>query len=569
MGRFNLLDERWIVVFTDEGEKKVSLLELFSHAHEYYGLAGEMKTQDFALMRVLLAVLHTVFSRFRPDGTPYDYFEIDPITMQQVSEIDEADIECYQDDLYETWYELWTAGRFPGIIGQYLEAWRERFYLFNDENAFMQVSKKDINEYAKGGSEIGGKNINRLISQSNNKVALFSPKHDIGKNREYLDYDAAVRWLITFHGYCGTGDKRKVNDTKLTCSKGWLYDLGGLYLQGANLFETFLLNCALAFNEMGNLYHAQIPSWERTMEENIELYFSAGVNNLASLYTAWARAIYIDPEYQENTPFSCFVGKLPEVNHVDEFLEPMTCWNYNQTGSNKGHYTPRKHRSGISLWRNFGIVMGIGTAVNGKEYRKAGILNWFKRVYDISRKSNQNISRQRIKVCAVSMLDDANATSRAPVDEICDDLSFEGLVLFDTDNDGWLLRINNTVEWTKRTVYAVLTPMLKDLSEIRGMKPDDMTLVNHGREQFYYLIDRPFRNWLDGITAEGSKEGKDLEWKSELKKCLRRFGEDIFRSGSPREFKGIKTGGEDKPVKIKNIATVYNDFIRNMNKQFK
>ena len=65
------------------------MLELFENAHLYEGLAGEMKTQDFSVLRILLAVMHTVFSRYKPDGSEYGYFSIDPKTMRQLDEIDE------------------------------------------------------------------------------------------------------------------------------------------------------------------------------------------------------------------------------------------------------------------------------------------------------------------------------------------------------------------------------------------------------------------------------------------------------------------------------------------------
>lgn len=63
MSRFNLLDEPWISVIVDEKghNKLVSITDVFKHASEYKALAGDMKIQDFALLRILLAVLHTVF----------------------------------------------------------------------------------------------------------------------------------------------------------------------------------------------------------------------------------------------------------------------------------------------------------------------------------------------------------------------------------------------------------------------------------------------------------------------------------------------------------------------------
>lgn len=572
MERYNLLDEKWISVMADYGEKLVSLTELFEQAHELIGLAGDMKMQDFAVMRILLAVLHTVFSRYRPDGTPYEYFEVDSARMQQVTDIDEDDVGDYQNALYETWFDLWNEGRFPDLIGQYLEAWRDRFFLFADNNAFMQVSRDQIDEGARGGSEIWGKNINRLISQSNNKAALFSPKHDINKNRERLSYAALARWMITFHGYCGTGDKHQVYETHLTYSKGWLYDLGGIYLEGANLFETLMINCALAFDEMGNLLHRQVPSWERTSEENIQLYFSAGMNNLASLYTAWGRATYFDPEYQEGTPFSCFVGKLPEINHKNEFLEPMTCWRYNKSGSNKDKFTPCKHEWGQSTWRNFGTVMGIESGESGDKQHKAGVLKWFDEIHThaISWNGKQEIAREKTKICAISVKEDGNPASWAPVDEIYDEMRFEEMVLLDTEVNGWLVRINRTVEWTKTVTSKVLRPLLRDLAEIRGMdiKKGDPLFVSRETEKFYYQVDTPFRSWLDGISASDSKEEKVQTWKAEFKALMISFVDDLLRSGSSRDYKGIVSGDGDTSARVKNNATIYHSFMRDLNKQF-
>ena len=62
---FNLLEEPWIKVLDGECRiHEVSLTDLFEQAHIYRDLCGELPTQDFAVLRLLLAVLHTVFSRY-------------------------------------------------------------------------------------------------------------------------------------------------------------------------------------------------------------------------------------------------------------------------------------------------------------------------------------------------------------------------------------------------------------------------------------------------------------------------------------------------------------------------
>ncbi|MFR5070193.1 MAG: type I-E CRISPR-associated protein Cse1/CasA [Eubacteriales bacterium] len=61
---FNLLDEPWIKVMKRDGTiDEVSILTVFEQAHLYTDLAGELATQNVAVLRLLLAVLHTVFSR--------------------------------------------------------------------------------------------------------------------------------------------------------------------------------------------------------------------------------------------------------------------------------------------------------------------------------------------------------------------------------------------------------------------------------------------------------------------------------------------------------------------------
>lgn len=59
---FNLLDEPWIrVMLPDFTQKELSLTDVLLKAHEIRDLAGEMPAQDTAALRLLLAVLHTVF----------------------------------------------------------------------------------------------------------------------------------------------------------------------------------------------------------------------------------------------------------------------------------------------------------------------------------------------------------------------------------------------------------------------------------------------------------------------------------------------------------------------------
>ena len=59
---FNLLDEKWILVRKNDCTvTELSITDVLLHAHEFKELAGELPTQDISILRLLLAILQTVF----------------------------------------------------------------------------------------------------------------------------------------------------------------------------------------------------------------------------------------------------------------------------------------------------------------------------------------------------------------------------------------------------------------------------------------------------------------------------------------------------------------------------
>lgn len=557
MGRFNLIDEPWISVMTDDkGEtKEVSLAEIFQNAKQYKALAGDSPTQDFAILRILLAVLHTVFSRFDAEGNAYNYFGVDE-QLKQTRAIDEDDVEDYAETLYDTWIELWEKKQFPPIIQDYLEQWHEHFYLFDDKYPFFQVTEemmepKKINKTSP--SSVSGKNINRLISESGNKAALFSPKYESKKNKELLTVSEIARWLITFQGYSGLSDKVIFGDEKYKSSKGWLFDIGGTYLEGKNLYETLLLNLVLIDSQEMQLKNIQKPSWEYSDEELIKWYFSERkIDNTAELYTNWSRAIYINSEIDVNDPFEFNIVKLPDIYHQNQFVEPMTTWRFNKSGENKNTYTPRKHQINQSMWRSFGLITLPHS--DTEEQRRPGVMDWL----DII---DKNIEEFEIKIQAVSMQDDGNATSWVPVNEIYDSLKINDLVLTDVAQAGWLPRINEVVETTKTVIGYTYRTFTEDIRGIRQLSSNHQ-FVSRSVEELYYAVDSPFRNWLSSLQPSDSKVEQIFKWHATLKKIVNQQAEKVLENATYRDYVGIETDGE-----VENIITTYNRFKYYLNKR--
>lgn len=561
MSEFNLIDEPWISVVTDyKGTTKlVGLREFFQNAENYIDLAGDMPSQDFAVMRFLLAILHTVFSRYDASGNPYEMVKVNE-KMQQVENVDEEYEEEYEDALMETWENLWKSGKFPEVVTDYLECWHDRFYLFDDDYPFYQVTKDEISasiiSKAKP-SETLGKNINRLISESGNKVALFSPKYSFDDNKEILDYDEVTRWLISFHSYASLSDKVKFSNKNYKASKGWLFDLGGVFLSSDNLYKTLILNLVLV-NTSNTDYNTNIqqPVWEQKPSDIVKKYISDNlIDNIAELYTAYSRAIYIG-DFDPKKPFKMGIVKLPEVLHENNFLEPMTIWRYNSSGPNKGKFTPRKHQLNKSLWRSFGLITETEDTNEGNENtakRKPGIIDWLNGIGDY-------IGDDYVIIKSISMEDDGNAMSRVPTNEIVDSINIEANIVNDLDDDGRVGRINKVVDKTKDIVDKIFRSFVNDTKKIRNIELKDYTTKY--TESLYFELDKPFRDWLASIDYKDDKDEKTDEWYKELKKITINQAEKIVANSSPRDFTGIIENDS-----VRNIATAFNFFMARMNKE--
>ena len=539
MGRYNLLDEEWIPVLRkDTGTVElVSLLGFFEHAQEYRSLAGEMETQNFAVLRVLLAVLVTVFTRVDQDGEGYEYLELENASgMKLIIEepVDEEDADVYMDALDDTWKSIWENHCFPSVVCQYLEAWRDRFYLLDDTYPFFQVTKKDLADRLPAGKgatalkaeSFAGKQINRMISESNNKEALFAPV--TGKGKNCMTEAELVRWLITLQGYVGTADKAKF-PTNERNSKGWLYDIGGVYVEGNDLFETLWMSTILHHPEDDERYTItpQLPCWEDEPGNRLDAILKGKpLTNLAALYTAWSRAVYIPPDWIAGQDIFIGAVKVTELVHENAFLEPMTLWSFNKTGEHKNQFMPRIHRPEQSLWRSFGLL------IPDRENHEAecpGIMKYYQAIAPF-------MGNRMARLHAVSMLSDGNATSWMPVDEVTDIILLNKVVLTDNDEAGWSVRVRNAVEDTKTVMEQVYRPFLKKIARIRGIETSDfaeskMALV-------YEKIDGPFRDWLGNIQPQDDKDEKVRVWKTELRSIILSAAAGIMKNLSARDYAG-------------------------------
>lgn len=536
---FNLITEPWIKVIELDSnqEKTVSLMTLFQNAKDYRQLAGEMAAQDLAILRLLLAILTTVYSRFEMDGSPYDWLDVDKTTLQAtgLQDEDEYESEEAKEDLLQTWQQLYQAGHFSDILEQYLNRYESRFDLFGS-HPFYQVTEDEYDalvpknkSVASGKGQVAVKQINRRISESANQPAIFAPKSDTFKND--LALDEFARWLITYQNFTGVTDKTKIEfSDKFSNSAGWLYQLNPVYVSGDTLFETLLLNLVLVGDDL-DPQNLQKPVWECGENQAYVTYREQQLkpDNLAELYTTWSRVLHV--QWHETTPPSIFSAGLPIFATENMFIEPMTTW---KKDKKTGDYRPaKKYLSNMSkaMWRNFGQYVRVEETGNDHE---PNIVKWLYRL-----KSKNIIPEDKLLVLASCVLvSDGNATSQLPVAESVDEMRIQAAVLFDEDKAYWPGRIEKTIEMTQ-SVGTDFYYLASDVGKIRGI--DTRTFASQLSASFYERLNEPFKNWLAGLSNQDDREVKINAWKETLQRITNDALADVVKNSTPRDIKGITT----------------------------
>lgn len=532
---FNLIDEPWIRVIDDACRvDEVSLAELFKNAHQYKDLCGEIPTQDFALLRFLLAILHTVVSRFDMDG------KMSPI------EDDETALD--------RWKEIWNAGKFPDkVISDYLESQHESFYLFHPERPFYQC------EHAKVGTSYTTAKLYGNLSESNNKVRMFSMLS--GEEKNVMTFSEAARWLIYVNAFDDTSAKKSSESKALglelpSVGVGWMGKLGLLCVSGNNLFETLILNLILV-NENG--YSEERPIWELEKMPDGERIPVAMPDNLAQLYTLQSRRLYLKREDQKVIGFYLLGGNFFDKENA--FIEPMTIWK-NSGNKNNNSYIPKRHDISRQFWRDFSALV-----VSTDKSHKPGVVSW------INRLDEENILEDRIldfKIASVQYGDKDFFVTNV----FSDSFQFHSFLISEM-NSMWQNMICDCVEFSDEIAKKVWI-LAKNINLASGGNEVNTSknFADKAKSDFYIRIDLPFRKWLCAIDPEADNAyDKKIKWREECVKIARQFGNDIICNidSSAIFGKGKFVDKEKNKTEIKktiySAAKAMNIFIAQLKKE--
>ena len=514
---FNLLHEPWIAVIHDTGETElVSMLSLYGDAHRWRGLAGELPTQDVAVMRLLLAVLHAVFARYDAAGTF-------------------APIESPQDALLR-WKNLHERGTFPTPpIEAYLNHYADRFWLIHPEHPFYQVPRLD------NATDYTAPKLNGELSESGNKVRLFPQR--TGTHKMQLTYAEAARWLLYVNAFDDTSAKPKGKGLP-SPGAGWLGKLGLILAVGENLFQTLMLNLVLLRDGEDQLWDAENPVWEREVktEQRTAIVLP---DNPSELLTLQSRRLNLHRTGTAIIGYSLLGGDFfPREN---AFAEQMTIWRASATKKEgTPEYTPRRHDPSRQIWRDFAPLVSRREGV-----RRPGLVNW------LARLTYEGLLPQkhfRFQTAAVSYGDKDFFVD----DVFSDSLSLSTKLLTDLSQH-WVERISYELEVTEGLVYRV-SELAQRLAKASGDANGDAQR-HSAKQQAYFRLDKPFRDWLESIDPEGADMDTVCDaWWQQARRIVRTLGKELVEQCGPQAFIG-RVAKEGSAGQHHSAPLAYNRFL--------
>ncbi|UGT59941.1 type I-E CRISPR-associated protein Cse1/CasA [Nocardia asteroides] len=492
--RFDLLDEPWILATDTAGRlREVSLRQVFRDAHELSALAGELPTQEFAILRLLLAILHR--SIHERAGTAV-----------------------------EVWAGLWQ--EWPAAeIDAYLLRYRHRFQLFDANEPFLQVAELRSSKDAVS-------SLDKVIADIPNGSKYFTTR--AGRAIDRIGAAEAARWLVHAHAFDPSGIKTgAAGDDRVKGGRGypigiaWAGGLGGVYLEGSNLRQTLLLN--LVLTDPSGERHQQIgvPPWERAAD-GPAVRKDPGPHGPVELLTWQSRRVRLVRDGDEVTGLVLCNGDALEPFN-QQLLEPMTAWRYSEIQSKKAgrarHY-PLLHDPDRSLWRGLRSLLSdvANSAPTAGRGIAPGVVEWAGLL--TARGVIPRTHPIRLHATGMHYINNVSIVG----DIIDDAIGFSAAML--ADNPALRTCAVNAVQLAEDCVYE-LGRLAANLAIAAGGETDGPTA--RAKELGYYTLEDPYRRWLRGLDPHATDlSDSAVEWQRVVGRIVHGLGDELITAaGQP------------------------------------
>ncbi|MFB9523584.1 type I-E CRISPR-associated protein Cse1/CasA [Streptomyces cremeus] len=502
---FNLVSSAWLPVQRLDGSTdELSLLEVFAQAPDLRRLVGDLPTQDFALLRLLLAIIH-----------------------------DAVDGPAELDD----WAELWESAAPFSAIPEYLDGHRDRFDLFHPDTPFYQVAdlrtaKDDI------------ASLNRLVADVPNGEQFFTMRRS---GVEQLSFAEAARWLVHAHAFDPsgiksgmTGDPRAKSGKVYPLGVGSIGNLGGVFAEGSSLQQTLLLNLIAFAEGIVEQQKGDQPVWRRapfTAAASDAERLAAGPTGLRDLYTWQSRRLRLHTDGTNVTGVVLGYGD-PLTPYAPWKLEPMSGWRRSVAQEKKQGrplvYMPRQHDPSRAAWRGLGALLPArrsGTEDTGRgtpESLPAGIVSW------CSMLASEGVLDQR-SLIRMRLVGAVYGTQQSVVDEVVDDSVVLPVVLLHEENPAFGATAVDAVHDAQGAVTA-LGQLAGNLARAVGSNPDPAS--DTARDLGFGALDGPYRRWLAGLRPGVDPQEARKLWQAAVREHVLGLGLKLLDSAGPVASEG-------------------------------
>ena len=490
---FDLIEEPWIRVRTLDGTiEELSLRGTLASAHHLRELAGELPSQDAALLRLLVAI---VLASTRPQR---------------------ARGEAEALDLWADW---WDHGSLPmETIDRYLETVRTRFDLLDPHTPFLQVA--DLTTAS--GNRSG---LTKLIADYPDGPPFFTTRG--GEAIASIGLAEAARWLVHCQAFDPSGIKTgALGDSRVKGGKGypfgypaWAGNLGLILAEGRSLFETLLLNTPWHMSGPDDR-----PVWDRPALGPGEEEPPHAPHGPADLFTWPSRRLRLFLGGDRVVDVQISNGdKLTPQNRFTQ--EPMSAWRFSKPqskGSDKV-FMPTLHDPSRRIWQGLGSL--LLDAASKEDRITATVIQWLARLRD------EGIlpAAQMIDLRIIGF---EYGTQNSVVTSAIDDRLTASVAAI---TDPALASAAIKAAERARNGVVALANLAGNLDRAAGGEglARDRTF-----ESGYGLLDRPFRSWIRELTSPDQLADLDRAWDDTASQLVREAGRNMLADAGPAALVG-------------------------------
>ncbi|GAA1943253.1 hypothetical protein GCM10009738_15890 [Kitasatospora viridis] len=515
---FDLLARPWLPVQRLDGTTaELSLREVFAEADTLRRLVGDVPTQEFALMRLLLAVLHDAV-----DG---------PREL-------------------EDWEELWQSSDPFAEVGPYLDKYQDQFDLLHPRTPFFQVAELRTEK-----DEVAS--LNRIVADVPNGDPFFTMRMP---EVDRLDFAEAARWLVHAQAFDtsgiksgAAGDPRAKGGKVYPQGLAWSGNLGGVLVEGDTLRETLLLNLVAADTSGVRFSADDRPAWRRgpygpTVDPGAVDPASRRPSGPRDLYTWQSRRVRLHHDGEAVHGVVLSYGD-PLTPHNQQAVEPMTGWRRSKAQEKKLGaalvYLPREHLPERTVWRGLAALLG-SEGERGTQQQQEGADELRPRVVEwVARLATDGLLKRR-RLIRARVLGAVYGTQQSVIDDMVDDSITMSIILLH-ERDGRYGRAAIGAVEDADAAVRTLGDLAADLAEAAGTGRDAPRA--RALELGFGELDGPYRRWLAELgTRTDSPDQARHAWQREARRRIGRLGRELVESApeaarNGRVFDRAKGGG--------------------------